>query len=214
MKNSVLILLLAVCSQISLLKAQSSEKYTKVTNIQEVRQVFEKIKSASATIDADFIQEKKIDILENTLVSKGKFLFKQKNSLRLEYTTPSYYLVVMSGGKMMIKDKDKKTKIDGKGSKLFTQIQNVMTGILAGEVLDNKDFKYELFKSANHYKVKLYPQTGAIKELLNEVEFVAQLETLKAHSMTMFEKSGDITLMKFSNVKNNIPIDDKVFIVR
>lgn len=194
-------------------QAQTTEKYTKVTNIQEVRQVFENIKKASATIDADFVQEKKIDILENTLISKGKFLFKQKNSLRLEYASPSYYLVVMSGAKMLIKDANKKTKIDGKGSKLFTQIQNIMTGILAGQVVDSKDFKYELYKSETNYKIKLYPQTGAIKDLLNEVEFVTQISTLKAQSMTLFEKSGDVTIMKFKNVKMNIPLDDKVFLV-
>jgi|GEM_PF-4731167 len=194
-------------------QAQTTEKYIKVTNIQEVRQVFENIKKASATIDADFVQEKKIDILENNLISKGKFLFKQKNSLRLEYTSPSYYLVVMSGGKMLIKDANKKTKIDGKGSKLFTQIQNIMTGILAGQVVDSKDFKYELYKSETNYKIKLYPQIGAIKDLLNEVEFITQISTLKAQSMTLFEKSGDVTIMKFKNVKMNIPLDDKVFLV-
>ncbi len=204
--------LVALCSILKL-HAQATEKYIKVTNIQEVRQVFDHIKKASATIDADFVQEKKIDILENILISKGKFLFKQKNSLRLEYTSPSYYLVVMSGGKMLIKDAEKKTKIDSKGSKIFTQVQNIMTGILAGQVVDSKDFKYELFKSETNYKIKLYPQTGVIKELLNEVEFITQVSSLKAQSMTMFEKSGDVTVMKFKNVKMNIPIDDKVFLV-
>lgn len=193
--------------------AQTTEKYIKVTNMQEVRQVFEQIKKASTSIDADFVQEKKIDILENTLISKGKFLFKQKNSLRLEYTSPSYYLVVMAGGKMLIKDADKKTKIDSKGSKIFTQVQNIMTGILAGEVVDSKDFKYELFKSDVNYKIKLYPQTGVIKDLLNEVEFITNRSSLKAQSMTMFERSGDVTIMKFKNVKMNIPLDDKVFLV-
>jgi outer membrane lipoprotein-sorting protein len=193
--------------------AQTAEKFIKVTSMQEARHIFDQIKKASTTIDADFVQEKKIDILEHILVSKGKILFKQKNNLRLEYTSPSYYLVVMAGGKMLIKDANKKTKIDSKGSKIFTQVQNIMTGVLAGQVVDSRDFKYELFKSETHYKIKLYPQTGVMKDLLNEVEFVTQINTLKVESMTMFEKSGDVTTMKFKNVKMNIPIDDKVFLV-
>ena len=195
-------------------QAQSTEKYTLVTNKQEAILIFEQIKKASGTIDAEFVQEKKIDIIEDVLISKGKFLFKQKNSLRLEYMSPSYYLVVMSGGKMLIKDANKKTKIDGKGSKMFSQVQNIMTGILSGEVVDNKDFKYELFKGATTYKIKMYPQASTIKEILNEVEFICKIADLKAQSMTMFEKSGDVTVMKFKNIKNNVAIDDKVFLTR
>lgn len=206
----LLILVVTFCSVASL-KAQTTEKYTLVSNAQEAKQVFDQIRAASNTIDADFVQEKKVDILENIIISKGKFLFKQKNSLRLEYTSPSYYLVVMAAGKMLIKDGDKKTKIDGKGSKMFSQIQNVMAGVLGGQMTDNKEFKYELYKGDTNYKIRLFPQTGAIKDLLKEVEFITNQTTLKAVSMTMFERSGDVTIMKFKNVKMNVPIDDKVF---
>ena len=208
--TKILLIFICALSCISL-KAQSTEKYTLVSNAQEAKQIFDQIRVASNTIDADFIQEKKVDILENVITSKGKFLFKQKNSLRLEYTSPSYYLVVMAAGKMLIKDGDKKTKIDGKGSKMFSQIQNVMAGVLGGQMTDNKDFKYELYKGETNYKVKLFPQTGAIKDLLKEVEFITNKTTWKALSMTMFERSGDVTVMKFKNVKMNVPIDDKVF---
>ncbi|HSZ71675.1 MAG TPA: outer membrane lipoprotein carrier protein LolA, partial [Cytophagaceae bacterium] len=200
--NTYLLSVLMVCL-VSSVKAQTVEKYVLVSNAQEAKQIFDQIKQASNTIEADFVQEKKVDILENIITSKGKFLFKQKNSLRLEYTSPSYYLVVMATGKMLIKDGDKKTKIDGKGSKMFAQIQNVMAGILGGQINDNKDFKYELYKGENNYRVRLFPQTGAIKDLLKEVEFITNRTTLKAISMTMFERSGDVTVMKFKNVKMN-----------
>jgi len=208
--NILLFFICTICC-IASLKAQTVEKFTLVSNAQEAKQIFDQIREASNTIDADFVQEKKVDILENVIISKGKFLFKQKNSLRLEYTSPSYYLVVMAAGKMLIKDGEKKTKIDGKGSKMFSQIQNVMAGVLGGQMTDNKDFKYELYKGETNYKIKLFPQTGAIKDLLKEVEFVTNKTTWKALSMTMFERSGDVTVMKFKNVKMNVPIDDKVF---
>jgi len=207
----ILLILICILCCIASLKAQTAEKFTLVSNPQEAKVIFDQIRLASNTIDADFVQEKKVDILENVIISKGKFLFKQKNSLRLEYTSPSYYLVVMAAGKMLIKDGDKKTKIDGKGSKMFSQIQNVMAGVLGGQMTDNKDFKYELYKGETNYKIRLFPQTGAIKDLLKEVEFVTNKTTLKALSMTMFERSGDVTVMKFKNVKMNTPIDDKVF---
>ncbi len=95
----ILLILVCILCCIASLKAQTTEKYTLVSNAQEAKQVFDQIRAASNTIDADFVQEKKVDILENIITSKGKFLFKQKNSLRLEYTSPSYYLVVMAGGK-------------------------------------------------------------------------------------------------------------------
>lgn len=207
----ILLVLICILCCIASLKAQTAEKFTLVSSPQEAKQIFDQIRQASNTIDADFVQEKKVDILENVIISKGKFLFKQKNSLRLEYTSPSYYLVVMAAGKMLIKDGDKKTKIDGKGSKMFSQIQNVMAGVLGGQMTDNKDFKYELYKGETNYKIRLFPQTGAIKDLLKEVEFITNKTTLKALSMTMFERSGDVTVMKFKNVKMNTTIDDKVF---
>lgn len=205
------VLLFTTCCLWGVMAHAQSSKFVPVTDPQELRKLMEQMQQASQSIEADFVQEKKIDILEQVILSKGKFYFKQKDKLRLEYTSPSYYLVVMAAGKMLIKDAGQKTKIDAKGSKMFAQIQQVMTSLLGGQLNASKDFRYEVYKNDAYYKIRLLPQAGAVKELLKEVEFVSHKSNLKAASMTMLEQSGDVTLMTFKNVKTNQPIDDQVF---
>ena len=214
MMNKCVLLILALVSISFSMFAQQKEKYTMITNAQELDQVYQALKKSSQTIQASFVQEKKMDIVDHPIISKGMFYFKQPNAIRIEYTSPSYYLVVMAAGKMLIKDEHKKTKIDTKGSKMFVQIQQIMTSIFNGQAQQSKDFKYELLKSDDHYKVVLTPLNGMLKDLLKSVEFIVQKTSMKSQVMTLYEKSGDVTIMKFKDVKTNTTIDEKIFSTR
>jgi outer membrane lipoprotein-sorting protein len=213
MMNKLLLLFTLFSISFSML-AQQKEKYSMITNAQELDQVYQALKKSSQTIQASFVQEKKMDIVEHPILSKGMFYFKQPNAIRIEYTSPSYYLVVMAAGKMLIKDEHKKTKIDTKGSKMFVQIQQIMTGIFSGQAQQSKDFKYDMYKSETHYKVVLTPLNGMLKDLLKSVEFIVHKSTMKSQAMTLYEKSGDVTVMNFKDVKTNSIIDEKIFSTR
>ena len=55
------------------------------------QEIIEKINSEAmklASMQCEFVQKKKVVLLNDKMVSKGKMFYKQTNKLRWEYTTP------------------------------------------------------------------------------------------------------------------------------
>src|SRR4051812_4814271 len=78
------------------------------------KQQFAKASQATQSIQADFVQEKNLSMLSDKIVSKGKFWFKKDNKVRMEYSSPSYYLLVMNGKDIKIKDGQKENHVSTK----------------------------------------------------------------------------------------------------
>src|SRR5215213_4379449 len=72
------------------------EQFSKVTN----------------SIQSEFVQEKKLKMLNDKVISKGVLYFKKENKLRWEYNDPYSYIVALNNGKVMLKDEGKVTTYD------------------------------------------------------------------------------------------------------
>ena len=64
----------------------------------------EKFSKNTNSIQSDFIQEKKLKMLNDKVISKGQLYFKKEDKLRWEYQDPFQYVVAMNNGKVMLKD--------------------------------------------------------------------------------------------------------------
>ncbi len=71
------------------------------------------------TIKSDFNQEKNLSMLSEKIISKGKFWFKKDNLVRMEYTEPFQYLMILNNNNIYIKDGQKENKISAGSNKLF-----------------------------------------------------------------------------------------------
>src|SRR5690606_41397308 len=60
-----------------------------------------------SSITSDFVQEKKMEYLDEAQVSKGKFWYKHESNLRWQYDEPYEYIIAIRNGSFYIKDGDK-----------------------------------------------------------------------------------------------------------
>ena len=103
MKNIRLVLLIIPC----LLLASFEWKATEFTQVKDLKALEEKLNSNLEKINSiksDFIQQKQLEYLDETIVSKGQFWFKKENQLRWAYDEPFEYVIILSNGKFIIKD--------------------------------------------------------------------------------------------------------------
>jgi outer membrane lipoprotein-sorting protein len=163
------------------------------------------------TIASNFTQEKILTALTEKIVSTGTFKFKRSNKVRLQYTKPFTYLMIMSGDKMKVKDDQKETQVNIRSNKLFQQINRIMIDCIQGTILDSKDFSTRVFQNEKGFLLEMTPATKSLKEFFSNIVLKIERVDYSVSSIEMNEPSGDQTIMTFTDKKINVPIEDAVF---
>ncbi|MBS1623834.1 MAG: outer membrane lipoprotein carrier protein LolA [Bacteroidetes bacterium] len=206
MKNSLLLFLFSFT--FSGIYAQS---FTPVKDEAAVRKKFAEVSQATKSIRSDFTQEKNLSMLAEKVVSKGLFYFKKPNMVRLEYTHPFKYLLIMNNGKATIKDDAKTTQLDMHKTKIFQQVNNLIVDCVQGSALSNSNFQVKIYESTTQIRMDMKPLAKGLKEFFSDIIIFIDKTDYSVNKMQMNELSGDNTVITFSNKKINGDIPDAVF---
>jgi len=166
------------------------------------------------SIKSDFVQEKHLSFMQDSIISKGIFRYKKQDKIRLEYITPFKYLMVLNNGKIYIKDGAKVNKFDSRSNKLFKQINDMLINTMNGNVLKSKEYKITYFENDNIYLLELQPLDKSIADLIQKIKIYIDKKKLTVLKLRLTEKSGDYTLISFFNTQQNIEIKDEEFVVK
>ncbi len=171
----------------------------------------EKATSQITSIQSDFIQEKKLDFIDETIISKGKFVFQKDNKIRWEYTSPFEYLIIMNDGKIYINDGNRANEFDANSNKLFQQINYIIAGSIQGTLLNDETlFSREYFENEEFYYVRLTPLSSGIRDFLTDIYLYFDKNDYSVSKLKMVEQSDDYTIIKFSNkIFNQAVSEDK-----
>ena len=149
--------------------------------------------------------------LTEKISSSGKFWFKRTNRVRIEYTKPFSYLMVMNGDKMLVRDNEKENKINVKSNKLFQQVNRIMIDCVQGTILDSKDFTTKVFEDGKVYLLEMTPTSKALREFFQTILLTVEKSDYSVKSIEMNEPAGDKTVISFKNKKLNEQVADAVF---
>jgi outer membrane lipoprotein-sorting protein len=188
--------------------------YSLVQDVAKFRNEFATASQKTLTIKSNFVQEKNLSMLSEKIISKGKFWFKKDNLVRMEYTQPFQYLMIINKDKVFVKDAQKENKVSAKSNKLFQQVNRIMIDCMQGTTLGNTDFKTRVFESKAAYLVEMIPVVKGIKELFKNINVVVDKKDYSVNSIEMQELSGDNTIIHFSNKELNTTIQDALFAIR
>lgn len=210
MKISKIICTLAAVFTIHLSYAQ----FTPVSNPAVVQQVLSGNAAKTQTISSDFTQVKNMKMLNDKVSSRGKFYFKQQDKVRIEYTQPFQYLLVMNGGMITVKENGKVSKINTRNSLTMQSVNRVMMDCMRGTVFNNKDFAVKALASSSQYLLKLNPVNASMKGLFKQIDVYINKADNNVSKLVMTENNGDYTEMVFTNKKVNTTLADALFSVR
>ncbi len=166
------------------------------------------------TVSSNFTQTKNLALLSDKIISKGNFYFKKEDKVRIEYTSPYSYLLVMNNGQIMVKDEQKTSKINTKNSKTMQSVNRIMIDCMRGTVLNNPDFKVSAFENGSSYLLSLVPATDAMKKMFKSIEVYLDKKSFDVDRLSMKELGGDYTDMDFSNTQHNVALNDALFKVK
>jgi len=163
------------------------------------------------SIASDFVQEKHMKMLQDKVKSAGKFYFLQPDKIRIEYTSPFQYLLIMAGGNVVIKDGKKTTRMNIRNNKAMQSVNQVLMDCMRGSVFSNPDFISKSWASATQYRINLVPKSADLKQYLTDIDIYINKSDFNVTKLIMNEPNGDHTDMMFSHTKNNISLSDALF---
>lgn len=188
--------------------------FTTVKNTSVFQSTLSKANATVNTITSDFSQTKNMALLSEKIKSKGKFYFMKEDKVRIEYTSPYSYLMVMNKGQILVKDEQKTSRINAKSSKAMQSANRIMLDCMRGTVLSNPDFNAAVFENGSDYLVSLSPKTDAMKKMFQNIEVYLAKKGLDVSRLTMKERGGDVTDMFFTNTKHNNALNETLFKVK
>ena len=175
---------------------------------------FSEAAANTQSIKADFVQEKNLNVLSEKIISKGTFLFKKQNMVRMEYSTPFKYLLVINKDKVTIKDEQKTNSFSAKSNKLFEHVNKIIIDCVQGTAMDNKDFNVKAFENENQYVLTLSAAKKELKDFFSGISIYIEKKDYSVNKMDMAEPSGDNTVITFTNKQYNTNIPDEAFAVK
>lgn len=201
----VLFFLMALCLCLLNLSAQKVDEA-------KVKQQINAVASKMKTMQCDFVQTKYLKMLNDKMVSRGKMYYQQSDKLRWEYTYPYTYTFVLNGSRVLISKGKRNDVINVNQSKFFKEIARIMMNSVVGKCLtDSKDFKVSLSGFSAEYVATLYPQQKQMKQIFQKIILYFNKQKSTVFKVEIIEKKGDKTIIELKNVKNNVPINAKVF---
>lgn len=204
----------AILCTISVGAIAQPKGYTALKNASAFQQAMSQNSTKVLTIASDFTQVKNMALLEEKIKSKGKFYYKKEDKIRIEYTSPYSYLLVMNAGQVMVKDEQKTSKINTKNSKTMQSVNRIMIDCMRGTVFQNPDFKVAAYESGTGYLLNMVPVTDAMKKMFKQIDVYMDKKTMDVDRLTMTELGGDYTDMDFANTKHNTALDEAIFKVK
>ena len=171
-----------------------------------------KASQAVSTVQADFTQTKRLKMLNDAMVSKGKMWCTQPNRLRWEYLTPYSSLFVLNGEKVLFQNDKRSTTLNANRHKRIREMIRIMIPSNLGKVLtEKKDFHTSIETTENQYVLTMIPQSKEMKQMFIRIVLYYNRKQAVVTQIEMYEKSGDSTTIELSSIKKNATINPSVY---
>lgn len=163
------------------------------------------------SVQATFVQEKHLKILNRPLLSSGTFAFQAPQSLRWEYLKPLHSVLLMHKGRAvkLIEHDDRFEQDNGAGVDTMQVVLADMGNWLDGRFDDNP-----LFSASQHQgnMVVLTPKEAGLQAIITRIELHQGAQAGMMEKVVIVEGPDAFTQLTFANTTLNQPIPETMFI--
>jgi outer membrane lipoprotein-sorting protein len=185
--------------------------YTVLKSTADFKTKAKEVANQTNSISSDFVQKKVLSIMDEEIMSTGKFMFKKESSIRWEYQDPFVYLIIINDGEIFIKDDNKENKFDMKSNKTFKGINDMIVNSVQGNIMDDENFQVSYYENDKNYMVQLIPEDEKMKDFLSTIRVYFSKADYAVVQVKMIELSEDYTSIEFKNRVLNTTISSDKF---
>lgn len=202
----VLFALLGVC-----VWAQNEKPLTEVES-QKVVAALTEAAASMQTMQCRFVQEKTSSMLAEPTIAEGTMHYAAPDRMRWEYTKPYAFALVVSGERIIKVTDGKAEVVDGKSNRMYQGIVSIIMGSASGKKLfDASVFDVELYDDNEFWRAEMTPKRRDMKRMFSQLVFRFDKKTKDISRVEFKEASGDITSIRFEDIKLNEAIEESKF---
>ena len=210
MKKKTILLVLFVLLGVSVW-AQNEKPLTEIESQKVVAELTEAAVSMQ-TLQCRFMQEKISSMLAEPTVAEGTMHYAAPDRLRWEYTKPYAFALVVNGERIVKVTDGKAEVVDGKSNRMYQGIVSIIMGSASGKKLfDTSVFDVVMFDDNEFWRAEMTPKRRDMKRMFSQLVFRFDKKTKGISRVEFKEAGGDITSIRFEDIKQNEAIGEGKF---
>ena len=210
MKKKAILLVLFALLGVSVW-AQNGKPLTEA----ESQKVVAELTEAAAlmqTLQCRFVQEKTSSMLAEPSIAKGTMHYAAPDRMRWEYTSPYAFALVVNGDRIVKVTEGKAEALEGNSSRMYQGIVGIIMGSASGKKLfDTSVFDVVLYDEDACWRAEMTPKRRDMKRMFSQLVFRFDKKTKGISRVEFKDAGGDLTSIRFEDIKLNEAIGEKVF---
>lgn len=174
--------------------------------------------AGATNVQSEFIQEKRLALLQRTVVIKGRLVVQQPDQLSWEVLEPIHYKMVIEGSLLRQWDGEtgKIQSISLGGNPVFKVVVTQLRAWFSGQFdLLVKDFTVEADPDSVAPRLVFTPREESFAfKVIGSVVMTFREDRRYIQDLVIEERSGDQTRMTFTNTILNVAVDPVVWEVK
>ncbi len=162
------------------------------------------------TLQGNFLQVREQAMFAEPQESKGVFYFVADSLLRWEYTQPASLGIIANGKNIRLLRQNGQTQ-NSNAYALQAMVKMIMQTITGNLTADNGQFVVEKETGDNETLLTLTPAKRGNRQMFTRMQICLDKTGVIAKYVRMWEKSGDCTTIRFSNLQLNKPVPATLF---
>lgn len=207
MKKLLLSIMFVAVSLMVTAQTQLSESQT-----QEVIRQLTQVASTMQSMQCRFVQEKTSSMLAEPSVAEGTMHYAAPDRMRWEYTAPYAFALVVNGERLVKVTDGKAEVLEGNAGRMYQGMVNLIIGSASGKKLfDTTVFDIVFYDDNGFWRADMTPKRRDMKRMFSQLVFRFDKKTNGISRVEFVSANGDVTSIRFEEIKVNEAIGDKVF---
>ncbi|MCK4401177.1 outer membrane lipoprotein carrier protein LolA [bacterium] len=162
------------------------------------------------TLQTGFVQEKKLAIFDRKIILKGKIFLKKPNLFAWHTEEPTLYSMIIRDDVILQWDEDidQIQKVSMKDNPAFQTVVGQMRKWLSGIYMSLLEEYSVIILGQTPVSLKFVPRENTMAyNIISHVRIVFREDERYIQEIYIKEKTGDSTLLRFTDTLLNIPVD-------
>lgn len=193
----------------------AQENLTALASVSDFQERLKKEAAQISSIESDFTQEKFLNVFNEKIISKGRFYYKQENMIRMDYTSPVDYQIVINGQKLKIVSEGKSNVVNLGSNQMMNEMKGMLAACMVGDLGSmTSAYKLDYYESPALYVVKIRPLSKSVQAYISEIVISIDKKDMSVQTLRLSENADDYTEYHFTNRKYNTLTNDEMFVIR
>lgn len=164
------------------------------------------------TMQCRFVQSKVSTMLAEPSVVEGTMHFASPDKMRWEYIMPYAFALVVNGDRIVKVTDGKAEVLDGKSGRMYQGMVGLIMGSASGKKLfDTTVFDVVMYDEDAFWRAEMTPKRRDMKRMFSQLVFRFDKKTKGISRVEFKDAGGDLTSIRFEDIKLNEAIGEKVF---